>query len=83
MIDPSTQPWAEFAERLAQELFEHGATEAALVTRNEAEDRVCTNYFNCNLEMRCVMIGHLLEDLILEVIEVNAETIREILEDEK
>lgn len=81
MLNPSEQPWAEFAERLAKELIEHGATEAAIVTRNEEEDRVTTNYYNCNLEKRCVLVGHLIEDIVLEIIETNADTIREILEE--
>ena len=76
------QPWAEFAERIAKELIEHGATEAAIVTRNEDEDRVVTNYYNCNFEKRCALLGRLLEDIVLEIIEINADTIREILEDE-
>ena len=83
MLNPSEQPWAEFADRLAKELLEHGATEAVIVTRNEQEDRIVTNYFNCDFEKRCIMIGHLLEDLILEVISVNAEEIKEWLEDEE
>jgi hypothetical protein len=82
MANLNDQPWAEFADRLAQELLEHGATEAAIVTRNEDEDRVVTNYYNCNFEKRCVLIGHLIHDLILEVIETNADTIREMLEDD-
>ena len=80
MLNPSEQPWAEFANRLAQELLEHGATEAVIVTRNEKEDRVVTNYFNCDFEKRCIMIGHLLEDLILEAIARNAAEIRECLD---
>lgn len=83
MLNPSEQPWAEFANRLAQELLEHGATEAVIVTRNEREDRIVTNYFNCDFEKRCIMIGHLLEDLILDIISVNAGEIREWLEDEE
>lgn len=82
MAELSEQPWAEFADRLAKELIEHGATEAVIVTRNEEEDRVATNYYNCNFEKRCVLIGYLLNDLVCEIIEVNAGLIREILEDE-
>ena len=82
MAELNEQPWAEFADRMARELIEHGVTEAAIVTRNEDEDRVVTNYYNCNFEKRCVLIGHLLCDLALEVIETNADLIREMLEDE-
>ena len=82
MAELSEQPWAEFADRLAKELIEHGATEAAIVTRNEDENRVVTNYYNCNFEKRCVLIGHLLCDLILEVIETNSDLVLEMLEDE-
>ena len=74
------QPWAEFAERVAKELFNHGATEGVAVTRNEEEDRVVVNYLNCDFEKRCILIGHLLADLILEVIDINAEEVKEILE---
>lgn len=81
MANLNDQPWAEFADRLAQELLEHGATEAAIVTRNEDEDRVVTNYYNCNFEKRCVLIGHMIHDLILEVIEVNTDLIKEMLEE--
>ena len=83
MSDLSEQPWAEFADRLARELLEHGATEAAIVTRNDGEDRVCTNYYNCNFEMRCVLFGHLLTDLVLEIIETNKDLVREVLEDDE
>jgi hypothetical protein len=76
------QPWAEFADRLAQELLEHGATEAAIVTRNENEDRVVTNYFNCNYEQRWLLLGHLFADIIMEVIDINIDEIREMLERE-
>ena len=82
MLNPKEQPWAEFAERLAKELIEHGATEAAIVTRNEEEDRVTTNYFNCNFEKQCMIIGHLLEDAVLTIIESNADVIRDILQED-
>ena len=80
MLNPSEQPWAEFAERLAKELIEHGATEAAIVTRNADEDRVVTNYYNCDFEKRCVLVGHLIVDIVLEIIECNADTVKEMLE---
>jgi hypothetical protein len=83
MLNPTEQPWAEFADRVAQELLEHNVSEAVMITRSESEDRVTTNYFNCNFEKRCIMIGHMLEDLVLEIIDVNAEQIREILEEEE
>ena len=82
MVNPNEQPWAEFADRLAKELLEHGATEAVIVTRNEREDRVCSNYFNCNFEKRCILLGHLFEDLVIEIIDINKDLIREALEGE-
>lgn len=63
-------------------MIEHGATEAAVVTRNDSEDRVTTNYYNCNFEKRCVLLGHLFTDIVMEIIETNAEEIRNILEEE-
>lgn len=74
------QPWAEFADRLAQELIEHGATEAAIVTRNGDENRVTTNYYNCDNEKRWVLLGHLFTDIIIETIDTNRSEIREMLE---
>lgn len=76
------QPWAEFANRLARELIEHGATEAAIVTRNSDEDRVVTNYYNCNFEKRCILIGHLLVDLVMEIIDTNRDEIRGMFEED-
>lgn len=83
MLNPNEQPWAAFADRIAKELLEHGADQAVFVTRNTAEDRISTNYYNCNFEKRCLMIGHLLEDLILEVIDINAAQIKELLEEKE
>lgn len=83
MNELNDQPWAEFADRLAQELIEHGATEAVIVTRNIDEDRITTNYFNCNFEKRCILLGYLLEDVVLEIIENNADTVQEMLEEKE
>lgn len=79
MLNPTDQPWAEFAEQMAQELLEHGATEAAIVIRNEPEGRVMTNYFNTNFEKRCALIGYLVQDLVIGIVAENADKIRKIL----
>lgn len=81
MAELNDQPWAEFADRLAQEMIEHGATEAAFISRNGDEDRIFTNYYNCNFEKRCVLIGYLIHDLVMEVIEINADWIKELLQE--
>lgn len=77
------KPWAEFADRLARELIEHDISEAAIVTRSDGEERVVTNYFGCNYEKRCVLIGHMITDLVMEIIDINRAWVREILEDEE
>ena len=82
MGEYENRPWAHFAERFAKELLEHDVSEAAIVTRQASEDRITTNYYNCNFEKRCVLIGHMIEDLILEVIEVNKETVLRLLDEE-
>lgn len=61
-------------------MIEHGATEAAVVTRNGKEDRVWTSYYNCNFETRCALLGHMISDIVLEIIEINKDWIKEILE---
>lgn len=69
-------------ERLSKEMIEHGAENAVSITRNKEADRVTTNYLNCDFETRWILLGHLLTDYILEIIETNAETVREILGDD-
>ena len=78
----SEQPWAEFADRLAKELIEHGATQAMIITRNADEDRVATNYYNCGYEDFWVLIGHLFTDIMFDAIAANKDAIKEILAEE-
>lgn len=76
MIIPSVE---DFAEQTARELLENGASEAAVVIRNEENGTVVTNYYNTSFEKRCVLIGYLLKDLVLGVIAEHADKIREVL----
>jgi hypothetical protein len=69
----------EFAEQTARELLENGATEAAVVIRNEKNGTVVTNYYNTSFEKRCVLIGYLLKDLVIGMIAEHADKIRDIL----
>ena len=69
----------EFAEQTARELLENGATEAAVVIRNEENGTVVTNYYNTSFEKRCVLIGYLLKDLVIGMIAEHADRIRDIL----
>lgn len=69
----------EFAEHTARELLENGATEAAVVIRNEENGTVVTNYYNTSFEKRCVLIGYLLKDLVIGMIAEHADKIRDIL----
>ena len=83
MYDLKNEPWMQFAENMYKELIEHGAEQAICVMRNVKEDRVTVNQFNCDFEMRCIMIGHLLDDLVVEIITNNADLIREILSEDE
>ena len=69
----------EFAEAAARELLENGATEAAVIIRNEENGTVVTNYYNTSFEKRCVLIGYLLKDLVIGMIAEHANKIRDIL----
>ena len=80
MRDIKNEPWAGFMERLSKELIEYGAEEAMCITRNKSEDRVTSNFFNCDFEKRWILLGHLIADYVVEIIEVNAEYIKKILE---
>ena len=81
MLNPTDPSCIEFAEAMAKEILEHGATEAAIVIRNEPEGRVVTNYLNTNFESRCVLIGYLLKDMFLGNIAEHATEIKKILEE--
>ena len=47
----------EFAEQTARELLENGATEAAVIIRNEENGTVVTNYYNTSFELCVCLIG--------------------------
>lgn len=79
MKDISKEPWAEFAEKFAEEMVEHRVTEAVVLTRCADEDRIVTNYYNASYEMRWAFLGHMIANLVMDVIEANQDEIREIL----
>ena len=78
----TAKDWKPFAERMVQELFEHPPTQALSVCRCEPDDRIVTNYHACDFEARWVLLGHIFEDIVMEIIEKNADEIRSMLEDE-
>ena len=82
MADISFEPWAEFAEQFAEEMLEHKVTEAVLMTRCSGEDRIVTNYYNADYEMRWAFLGHMVANLVMDVIEANRDEVREILLEE-
>ena len=74
--------WREYAENTVRELFEHPPEQAVSIIRSGTEDRVATSYFNCDFEHRWILLGHLVTDIVMEIIEVNAAEIRAMLEEE-
>lgn len=74
--------WRPFAERMVQELVEHPPSQALSVCRSEKDDRIVTNYHGCDFEARWVLLGHIFEDIVMEIIENNTDEIRRMLEDE-
>ena len=76
------QDWRPFAERMVEEMFSHKPSQAATISRSESDDRIVTNYFNCDFESRWVLLGHLVTDIVMEIIETNIEEIRDMLEAE-
>lgn len=79
MKDISKEPWAEFAEQFAEEMLNHKVTEAVVMARSESEDRIVTNYYNASYEMRWAFLGHMIANLVTDVIEANQDDIREML----
>lgn len=73
------KPWAEFAEQFAKEMLEHDVTEAVVMTRCGKEDRIVTNYYNADYEMRWAFLGHMIANLVMDVIEANKEEVKDIL----
>ena len=72
MKDISSEPWAQFAENFANEMINHNVTQAVVLTRSESEDRVVTNYYNCDYEMRWAFLGHMMANLVEDIMEKNS-----------
>lgn len=79
---PHENDWRPFAENFVRELVEHTPEQAVAITRSKTEDRVTTNFFNCDYEALWILIGHLVEDIVMQIIGTNAEEVRELLEGE-
>lgn len=79
MKDIPSEPWAEFAEKFAEEMLTHKVTEALVMTRCADEDRIVTNYYNADYEMRWAFLGHMVANLVMDVIESNKDEVMEIL----
>ena len=78
MSDLNERPWAGWVDKLCEELFEHGLEQGLYITRNETENRVLTSYYQMDLEDKFILLGHLLSDVVVEVIARNLDRINDI-----
>jgi hypothetical protein len=70
---------AEFMEDLVKGLVELDPTQVSVVAVNEDRGIAGTQYYNCGIHDKGLAITHILEDIIDDFIQNNAERIRSII----
>lgn len=72
---------AEFLEDAVQGLFDIDPNAIAIVAINDDRGIAGTQYYGCGVEDKGRMIHHIHEDIMMDVILNNADTIRNMLMD--
>ena len=73
---------AEFLEDAVQGLFDLNPNAIAIVAINDDRGIAGTQYYGCGVEDKGRMIHHINEDIVMDIILNNADTIRDILMDD-
>ena len=73
---------AEFLEDAVQGLFDLNPNAIAIVAINDDLGIAGTQYYGCGVEDKGRMIHHINEDVVMDIILNNADTIRDILMDD-
>lgn len=79
--DMNDKPWAAWVDGFGKELLEHGIDQGLYITRNEVEDRIFSGFYNTTLEDKFVLLGHLLSDLVVDIVARNVAQINDISSD--
>lgn len=74
---------AEFLEDAVQGLFALDPNAIAIVAINDDRGIAGTQYYGCGVEDKGRMIHHINEDIVMDIILNNADTIRNIIMDEE
>lgn len=80
-IDFDNQELAEFLEDAVQGLFDLDPNAIAIVAINDDRGIAGTQYYGCGVEDKGRMIHHINEDIVMDIILNNADTIRNIIMD--
>lgn len=75
------EEYAEFLEDAVKTLFNIKPVQIALVARTE-QGNTLTAYYHCDAEDKAIMAHHIQSDVVMDIIENNAETVKEMLESE-
>ena len=73
---------AEFLEDAVEGLFQLNPNKMVIVAINDERGIAGTQYYNCGVEDKGIMIHHINEDIVMDIILNNADTIRAWLENE-
>lgn len=74
-------PFAEWLDGTAQSVIQLLPDYIGLVAVREADGMALTSYFNAGVREKSEFIHHILSDYLMEIIENNADTIRNIVMD--
>ncbi len=85
-IDIANSPYAEWLEGVVKSVVTMQPDSMGFVAMRESDGMALTAYFGAGVQDKSLMILHLLSDWVMELIENNADTIRDIVlgeEDDK
>lgn len=74
------KPWFEWMEDAVSKIYDNDVESMALVAQMKDGDTL-TAYYEASQEERAAMIYHMLADMVLDVVKINANIIKEYLDD--
>ena len=74
------KPWFEWMESAVAKMYDSDVDSMALVAHMQGGDTL-TAYYEASNEDKAAMIYHMMTDMVLDVIKVNADIIKECLEE--
>ena len=74
-----SKPWFKWMEDAVAKMYENDVDSMALVAHLKDGDTL-TAYYEASNEDKAAMIYHMMADMVLDVIKVNADIIKEMVE---